>query len=233
MSSTPWPAARRLTRASGASSRRGKPEDTFPRLCVFCSDRAGNLTFVAKPSWSASTPDRRSKSPSRRKRRDEGRAISRSKVTGIGGISFYLPSTRSIPETSSSNLGRGSFPVRSVSRDLSREMICDTLATESFGSPVTRVDKLTLPGARAHFRLPVSGTQTTVEIRLWLSASPCTTATGRRNSGPEPVGAGKSAHQISPCEITTRSAPAVCGKPPLRRDRSSHRFRPEPHPWPR
>jgi hypothetical protein len=28
-----------------------------------------------------------------------------------------------------------------------------------------------LPGARAHFRLPVSGTQTTVEIRLWLSAS--------------------------------------------------------------
>jgi hypothetical protein len=69
------------------------------------------------------------------------------------------------------NFGRGSLPTHSVSRELSREMICDTLATESFGSPVARVDKPTLPGASAHFRLLVSGTQTTVEIRLWLSAS--------------------------------------------------------------
>jgi hypothetical protein len=51
-------------------------------------------------------------------------------------------------------------------------MICDTLATESLGSPATRADKLTLPGAKAHFKLLVNGTQTTVEIRLWLSASP-------------------------------------------------------------
>ena len=85
---------------------------------------------------------------------------------------FYLPSTRSIPEKSNSNLGRGSLPTRSVSCDWSREITCETLATESFGSPVTRADKLTLPGASAHFRLLVSGTQTTVEIRLWLSASP-------------------------------------------------------------
>src|SRR5579863_2445024 len=150
----------------------------------------------------------------------------------MGGTNFYLPSTRSIPEKSNSSLARGSLPTRSVSRDLSREMICETLATESFGSPVTRADKLRLPGARAHFRLLVSGTQTTVEIRLWLSASPCTTATGRRYPGPEPAGAGKSAHQISPCEITTRSAPAVCGKPRLRRDRYSHRFQRAPGPSP-
>lgn len=91
---------------------------------------------------------------------------------GSGGTNFYLPSTRSIPEKSNSNLDRGSLPTRSVSSDLSRETIRDTLATESFGSPVTRADKLTLPGARVHFRLLVSGTQTTVEIRLWLSASP-------------------------------------------------------------
>ncbi len=151
---------------------------------------------------------------------------------GLRGTNFYLPSTRSIPEKSNSSFARGSLPTRSVSRDLSSEISCETLAAESFGSPVTRVDKLTLPGARAHFRLLVSGTQTTVEIRLWLRASPCTTATGLRNPGPEPVGAGKSAHQISPCEITTRSAPDVCGKPPLRRHRYSHRFHPEPDPSP-
>src|SRR5579872_2923441 len=90
---------------------------------------------------------------------------------GFAGTNFYLPSTRSIPEKSNSNFDRGSLPTRSVSRDLSREITCDTLATESFGSPVTRADKLTLPGAIAHFRLLVSGTQTTVEIRLWLRAS--------------------------------------------------------------
>src|ERR1017187_3296711 len=89
----------------------------------------------------------------------------------FGGTNFYLPSTRSIPERTNSNFARGSLPTRSVSSDLSREITCDTLATESFGSPVTRADKLTLPGARAHFRLLVSGTQTTVEIRLWFSAS--------------------------------------------------------------
>src|SRR5579862_7654515 len=90
---------------------------------------------------------------------------------GFGGTNSYLPSTRSIPEKSNSNLGRGSLPTRSVSSDLSREITCDTLATESFGSPVTPADKVTLPGARDHFRLLVSGTQTAVEIRLWLSGS--------------------------------------------------------------
>jgi hypothetical protein len=45
-------------------------------------------------------------------------------------------------------------------------MICETLATESFGNPVTFADKLTLPGASAHFKLLVSGTQIAVEIRL-------------------------------------------------------------------
>src|SRR5580704_1661210 len=81
----------------------------------------------------------------------------------------YRPSTRSIPEKSNSSFARGSLPTRSVSWDLSSEITCDTLATESFGSPVIRADRLTLPGARTHFRLLVSGTQTTVEIRLWLS----------------------------------------------------------------
>jgi hypothetical protein len=84
---------------------------------------------------------------------------------------FYLPSTKSIPETSNSNFDRGTLPTRSVRRDLSREMIRDTFATESFGSPETRADNVTLPGARRHLRLLVSGTQTTAAMRLWFSAS--------------------------------------------------------------
>jgi hypothetical protein len=44
-------------------------------------------------------------------------------------------------------------------------MTCETFATESFGNPVTRADKLTLPGAGAHFKLLVSGTQMSVEMR--------------------------------------------------------------------
>ena len=88
------------------------------------------------------------------------------------GQLVYLPRTRSVPEKSNSNLGRGSLLTRSLRRDLSREMICETLATESFGNPVSRADKLTLPGAKAHFKLLVSGTQIAVAIRLWFRASP-------------------------------------------------------------
>src|SRR5215467_6870548 len=62
---------------------------------------------------------------------------------------------RSIPEKSNSNLWRGSLLTRSLRRDLSKEMTCETFATESFGNPVTRADRLTLPGASAHFKLLV------------------------------------------------------------------------------
>ena len=60
----------------------------------------------------------------------------------------------------------------------------------------------TLPGASAHFRLLVRGTQTTVASRLRLSASPWTTTTGLRKPGPDTVGGGRSAHQTSPWKIT-------------------------------
>jgi len=110
----------------------------------------------------------------------------------------YLPRIRSIPENTNSILERGSLLTRLVKRPLSRETIWDTFATESFGSPVARAERLTFPGAKAHFKLLVRGTQTTVEMRLWFSASPCTTTTGRRKPGPEPVGSGSSAHHTSP-----------------------------------
>jgi hypothetical protein len=45
-------------------------------------------------------------------------------------------------------------------------MICDAFATASFGNPEALVAIRVFPGASAHTRLLVSGTQTTV--RSWL-----------------------------------------------------------------
>jgi hypothetical protein len=81
-------------------------------------------------------------------------------------------------------------------------MICEVLAAESFGRPVGRARRSTLPGAFAQLRLLVSGTQTTVLIRLRLSESPWTTSTGPRKPGPEPVGSGKLAQYTWPWAIT-------------------------------
>src|SRR5262249_16748907 len=100
-----------------------------------------------------------------------------------------------------------------------------TLATESKGSPVDLGESITFPGASAHLVLLVSGIQTTVAIRLRFSESPCTTTIGRRNPGPEPVGSGRSAHQTSPWEITTRSAPGCVETPQKRTDRVPCRSR--------
>jgi hypothetical protein len=104
----------------------------------------------------------------------------------------------SIPESTRPSCARGNLPVRSVSSVLFRLTICETLATDSLASPVSRVESRTLPGALAHLVLLVSGTQTTVPILLRFSESPCTTTTGLRNPGPDPLGSGRSAHQISP-----------------------------------
>jgi hypothetical protein len=103
-----------------------------------------------------------------------------------------------------SNCRLGSLPTSSVMRSRSSEIICEVLATESLGRPVLLAGKSTLPGASAHKRLLVNGTQTTVRTRLRLSASPWTTTTGRRNPGPEPVGFGKSAQYTWPWAITIR-----------------------------
>ena len=147
------------------------------------------------------------------------------RVATVGGVtrkSHYLPSTTSIPDSTKLSFIRGNLPKRSESSVLSKLTICETLATDSFGRPVNRVDSRTLPGASAHLVLLVSGTQTTVARRLRLNESPCTTKTGLRNPGPEPVGSGSSAHQMSPWEITTRRAP-VCVGPPLKGTDPVHR----------
>jgi len=99
-------------------------------------------------------------------------------ITALGrplkrvGRKPYRPSTTSIPESTKPSCARGNRPVLSVSNALSKVTTWETLATESFGSPVRRGESNTLPGARAHLTLLVSGTHTTVLIRLRLSASP-------------------------------------------------------------
>ena len=83
-------------------------------------------------------------------------------------------------------------------RSLSKLTIWETLATESFGSPVKRGEKPHIAWSLVPLEVARKCTQTTVAIRLQFSASPCTTTTGLRNSGPDSVGSRRSAHQMSP-----------------------------------
>ena len=94
-------------------------------------------------------------------------------------------------------------------------MIWEALATESLERPVARAGRSTLPGASAQRRLLVKGTHTTLLIRLRFSASPCTTRTGRRKPGPEPVGFGRFAQYTWPWATTIRRF-QVCALPPLK-----------------
>jgi len=143
-----------------------------------------------------------------------------------GWTASQRPRTTSIPESTSSSFGRASLPVRSVRSVLSSVTSWETLATDSFGSPVALGGSRTFPGAVAHFRLLVKGTQTTVAIRLRLSASPWTTTTGRRKPGPEPLGSGRSAHQTSPwAMVTSRCGSGRGGKPCTQSDPRVRRSR--------
>lgn len=78
----------------------------------------------------------------------------------------YRPSTVSMPASSNSNWRRGSLPTHSVNCRLSMATISETFATDSLGRPVALPVRCTLPGASVHLKLLVSGTQTTVLIRL-------------------------------------------------------------------
>lgn len=107
-----------------------------------------------------------------------------------------------MPERIKSSWRLDTFATSSVSNSRSRVMICDTLATESFGSAVVRADRRTLPGASAQRRLLVKGTQTMVLMRLRFNVSPWTTRTGLRKPGLEPAGFGRSAQYTCPWAIT-------------------------------
>ena len=129
------------------------------------------------------------------------------------GVSWSLPghsihSQRprmvSIPANTSSNRRRGILRTRSVRTCLSRATVRETFATESCGNPVSALGSRTFPGASAHLRLLVRGTQRTVAMRLRLMALHWTTRIGRRYPASDPAGSSRSAHQTSDCSITTR-----------------------------
>ena len=123
------------------------------------------------------------------------------------------PKTTSIPDSTSSSLGLGSFPVRSVRSALSSVTNCETLATDSFGSPVALAGSRTFPGALAHLRLLVRATHTPVAMRLRFSGSPWTTTTGRRNlaRSPSPQAARPTRHRLG------QSLPIAALQDPARR----------------
>ena len=114
-----------------------------------------------------------------------------------------------MPVRINSNWRFESFPTSSVSNSRSRVMIWEALATESFGRPVARAGRSTLPGASAQRRLLVKATHTTLRIRLRFSASPWTTRTGLRKPGPEPVGSGRFAQYTWPWATTIRTSSSV------------------------
>jgi hypothetical protein len=126
------------------------------------------------------------------------------------------PRTRSTPLRTSRRAPAVTCPTRFVSRPLSIVMTWDTFATESFGNLVMRWLRRRLPEASARRRLLVSGTTTTVLMRLRLNAFPCTMRTGLRQPGPEPTGPGRSARKTSPWPITTRSTSGPAVRPPER-----------------
>src|SRR6266567_1516014 len=141
---------------------------------------------------------------------------------GIFENRIYFPRMISIPESINCSLTSGNRLTRVVRRSLSTLMSWETLATDSRGRPVSRAGRGRLPGAPAHLRLLVNGTQTTVATRLRFTASNWTTATGLRNPGPEPTGSGRSAHQTSPWEITILYASERGGRRWRRMDLAYH-----------
>ena len=119
----------------------------------------------------------------------------------VGGV--HRPRNVSMPERINSNRRRGILRTRSVRTCLSSATMRETLATESCGSPDSALGTSTFPGASAHFRLLVRGTQIAVLMRLRLIALHWTTTTGRRYPGSDPADSSRSAHQTSACSITT------------------------------
>ena len=154
--------------------------------------------------------------------------VRRPATTGVRDGLSTRTSTTSMPASSKSSFACEIRPTRSSSSVRSRATTCDTFATESFGKPVCRAVSSTFPGASAHRRLLVSGTQTAVARRLRFRGSPWTMTTGRRYPGPDPAGGGNSAQRTSPWVTTIRRDREHPGRRPRgtsRRRRRSHRMR--------
>lgn len=88
-------------------------------------------------------------------------------------------------------------------------MICEIFTTEVFFSPLDLAGIRTFPGAFASTRLDVIATATTVFIRLRLNSFDWIIRTGRRKPGPDPLGAVREDHHISPRFTPTLPRPGT------------------------
>lgn len=113
-------------------------------------------------------------------------------------VGRHSPITKRKPSSTRAMASLGNALTRKVRSTLSIVSSCDTLTTDARGRPASALPRRTLPGASANATLDVMTATTTVLIRLWLNELDCTTRTGRRKPGPEPVGGGSDAHQTSP-----------------------------------
>jgi hypothetical protein len=107
------------------------------------------------------------------------------------------------PSSTCANVWGLRRPTRSVRKDLSIVITCDTFTTEGFDNPTPLVGSRTFPGAWASRRFDVITAAITVLIRLSLKLLAEITRYGLRKPGPDPEGSGTEAHQISPLRTTT------------------------------
>lgn len=117
---------------------------------------------------------------------------------GLEDFACYSPRTVRRPWSISIIFLSDSRRTCSVRSVRSRVRTWLTLTTEVFPRPDSLFAISTLPGAAESRRLDVMAATTTVAIRLELKGLDWTTRTGRRRPGPDPVGSGSEAHQISP-----------------------------------
>ena len=110
--------------------------------------------------------------------------------------------TRRMPSSTRCMVTAGTARTRWVSMLRSIVIICETLTTDGFASADSDFPTRTFPGASASERLDVITATITVAIRLSLNGFDWIISTGRRNAGPDPVGIGNEAHQISPRFMT-------------------------------
>ena len=114
----------------------------------------------------------------------------------------YKDRTRRNPSSTIRISKDGSFPHLSARNARSTVITCETLATESLGSPASDAGINTFPGASDMRRFEVKTTAIIVRMRLRLKVFDWMISTGLRKPGSEAIGSGSCAHQTSPLSIT-------------------------------
>ena len=86
---------------------------------------------------------------------------------------YVRPNTSLRPDSTLAIVSARMRPIRSLRNERSAVMICETFATDGCLSPVSRVERATLPGKKARRSFVVRITASTVAIRLRLNGFAC------------------------------------------------------------